>query len=135
MSFQVRDSLLTVTRALPNGAAAVTSTALDTETVSPGRQLADFELLIEAPAMGATPMPNAKTMTYAVVTSANSDLSSPTVIADAVLVQTGAGGVGCAAATARFRLPTNAARYIGVRATGSAAGDATGSSVVASFVF
>jgi hypothetical protein len=135
MSFQVRDALHTVTRALPNGAAAVTSTALDTETVASGRQLADFEILIEAPAMGTTPMPNAKTMTYAVVTSANADLSGPTVIADAVLVQTGAAGAGCAAATARFRLPTNAARYVGVRATGSASGDATGSSATISFVF
>jgi hypothetical protein len=135
MSFQVRDALLTVTRALPNGAAAVTSTALDTETVASGRQLADFELLIEAPAMNTTQMPNAKTMTYAIVTSTAENLSNPVVIADAVLVQTGAAGAGCAAATARFRLPTNAARYIGVRATGSASGDATTASAVASFVF
>ena len=130
----VKDASLKVTRLLPNGAAAVTSTSIDTGTNPTGDQLAPVEFLITGPAMGVTPMPNAKTMTYAVVTSASADLSSPTVLYDGVLIQTGAGGVGCAAGTARFRLPSTAQRYIGLRATGSAAGDATASSATLEIV-
>ncbi len=125
---ELRDAALSITRALPNGAAATTTTAVDLGHGANGLALANVEFLISAPALGATPLPNTKTMTYAVVHSDNADLSSPVVLYDAVLVQTGAGGVGDVAKTARFRVPSNCKRYIGVRATGSAAGDASGSS-------
>jgi hypothetical protein len=135
MSFNVKDALSKVTRALPNGAAAVTSTSIDTATSSAGEQPAEMEFLITAPALAVAAMADAKTMIYAVVGSANADLSGPIVIYDRLLVQTGAGGAGCAAGSARFRLPTTAPRYVGVRATGSAAGDATGSSFTLEALF
>ena len=128
MGPNVRDSQLIVTRALPNGAANVTSNAIDLGVVGANTDfLALCELLISAPAMGATPMPDAKTMKYDIIHSDNSDLSSPVTLIAAAITQTGAGGVGCAAATYRWKPPTNVKRYIGVKATGSAAGDATGS--------
>lgn len=128
------DAGLKVTKALPNGAASVTTDAIDMGNSS-GDFRADCELLIQAPAMGTTPMGDAKTMKYQVLGSANSDLSAPTILADQILIQTGAGGAGCAAAEARWRPPSNCPRYIGVKATGSTTGDASGSSVTAKLVF
>lgn len=123
----MRDANLKVTRALPNGAAAVTSTSIDNgKRTSQAYQRGDaVEFLLSAPAMNATEMPDAKTMIYDIIHSDNSDLSSPSILYDNVITQTGAGGVGCAAATKRVRLPSDAKAYIGFTATGSAAGNAT----------
>lgn len=131
MPTNVRDNLLKVTKALANGAAAVTSDAIDLANGSRGDFLALAELLISAPAMGATPMPDAKTMIYDIIHSDNADLSSPATLVAAAITQTGAGGVGCAAATYRWRPPTNVKRYIGVKATGSASGNATTATMTA----
>lgn len=128
MSLNLKDAKLKKNKALPNGAAATTTDAIDLGHGSGGELVADVEFVINAPALGATPLPDGKTMIYAVVESDNADLSSPTVVYDRVLVQTGAGGAGAVAASKRFRLPTTVKRYIGVRATGSAAGDASASS-------
>jgi len=46
-----------------------------------------------------------------------------------VLVQTGAGGAGAAAATARFAIPSDCERYVRVTATNSGTGDASGASM------
>jgi hypothetical protein len=126
----LRDAALKLTRALPNGAATVTAaTAIDTgQTTNIGSQDGVSEYLLTAPAMTTAQMPDAKTMKYDILFSANADLSAPTVYITSAITQTGAGGVGCAAATFRFRLPSDALRYVGFRATGSAAGDATGAS-------
>lgn len=129
------DTQLKVTKALPNGAASTTSDAIDLASGTNGDFLAPCELLISAPALGVTPLPDAKTMKYSVVHSVNADLSSPATLAPDVLTQTGAGGAGAAAATFRFRLPTDVRRYIGVKATGSASGDASGSSMTAQLLF
>lgn len=118
------------TKALPNGAAATTCDAFDTGVTSSGVQPGDFEFLITAPALGTSAMGDGKTMIYAAMMSDNADMSSPVVLYDRVVVQTGAGGAGAAATEGRFRLPTNAKRYIAVRATGSASGDASASSFV-----
>ncbi|MCY2968426.1 MAG: hypothetical protein NT069_33175, partial [Planctomycetota bacterium] len=100
-----------------------------------GDFVAQVELLISAPALAVGQLANGSTMKYDVVMSVNSDLSSPTIIAKEVIVQTGAGGAGAAAATARFRLPTNCARYVGVKATNSAAADASAASLTSELVF
>jgi len=128
------DAALLVTKALPNGAAATTSDAIDLGDAS-GDFRAATELLIKAPALGATPLPDTKTMTYQIIGSSASNLSGATILADQVLVQTGADGAGAAAAEARWRPPSNAPRYIAVKATGSASGDASGSSFTAQLVF
>ena len=116
--YSIQDANLSVTKALHNSAGADICDAFD---VKPGGDLlAECELEISAPVLAVSALPNAETVTYAVVAGAT---SSPTaVIADSVLVQTGAGGVGAAAATKRFRLPTDVARYVAVRATVSAGG-------------
>lgn len=134
-SYNVGDKLLQVTRALPNGAANVTSTSIDLGHGANGGNLADHEFLIEAPAVNTTQLPNAQTLIYDVVTSDNADLSSPTTAVTAALTQTGAGGVGAAAASQRVRLPTDCKRYVGLKCTKSGAGDASGSEATFSLKF
>ena len=131
----VRDALKRVTKALPNGAAAVTTDAIDLEKGANGDHVAGCELLIEAPALTVGELANAATVKYDVVTSDNADLSAPTVVAKEVLTQTGADGAGAAASSVRFAFPTNVKRYVGVKATNSGAGNQSGKSVVASLVF
>lgn len=135
MSMRLKDKLQKKTKALPNGAASTTSDFLDTEQGSRGDQVAPMELLISAPALGATPLPDAKTMKYDVLYSSNSDGSSPTTYAKEVIVQTGASSAGDDADEARVKIPSNGARYWGVKATGSASGDASGSSFTVEMVF
>lgn len=127
MPYQLQDALTNVSRALPNGAAAVTSSAIDLRQATTLGHFGGAELLVNAPAMGVTPMSNGKTMIYDIIQSDNSDLSSPSTLYAAIITQTGAGGAGCSAAEFRVGLPSTVKRYIGLKATGSASGDATGS--------
>ena len=53
----------------------------------------------------------------------------------APMLWTGAGGAGCAAATYRMKPPTNVKRYVGLKATGSASGDATTASATLEVLF
>jgi len=126
IGFNVQDRSLRTTRALPAAAATVTSTVgIDIATIAPGRLLADYQFIINAPAVTVGMLSNAATIIYDVVTSASADMSTPTVVSAAVLTQTGAGGVGAAAAVQGFRLPTIVQRYVGIRATKSVSGDAS----------
>ena len=131
----VKDALLKKTKALPNGAASTTTDAFDLGHRSNGDHLALVELRITAPALGATPLPNAKTMTFDVIHSDASDLGSPSTLYGGVVIQTGAGGVGDVEKSAQVRLPVDVKRYVGVKATGSGSGDASGSSFTAELVF
>lgn len=128
MNPSMRDANLVSTIALlPSGAATVVGTAVNLGTSSAagefsvqasGQFLAQCEFLVEAPALTTTELPDTKTVTYDIISSANSDMSSPTVVCAGALVQTGAGGVGAAAATRRFRPSTDAQQYWALRATG-----------------
>lgn len=132
----VRDNSLKLTRALPNGAATVYSTGLDTGVGPQGSQPANVEYLLSAPAMNATEMPDGKTMIYSILTDTVAPIDgSSTVLYPSVLTQTGAGGAGCAAATFRFKLPSTATRILGFRAVGSASGNATTASATLEAVF
>lgn len=135
MNPSVRDVNLISTVTLPVGAATTVGSAIDLGLSTRGQYLAQAELLIEAPALTTGQLPDTKTITYDVIQSVNSDLSSPTVLVAGILVQTGAGGAGAAAATARFRPATNVAQYIGIRATGVATVAASGSKTTGSLVF
>lgn len=135
MEPSVRDAALIQTKALPNGAAATAIDGFDLGHGSKGDFLAQTELLIETPALGATPLPNAKTMTFSIEHDDAANFGTAVVLANQVIVQTGAGGVGDVAKSARFRLPTNVKRYVRVKATGSGAGDASGSAFTVSMVF
>lgn len=130
----VLDANLKKTKALPNGAASTTSDAIDLGHNTTGAMLVGHDLLIEAPALAVGPMADAKTMKYTVLHSDNADLSSPSNLYADVLTQTGAGGAGAGATSVRVQLPGNVKRYVGVKATGSASGDASGSSFTASLL-
>ncbi len=130
-----RDAALEVSRALPNGAATVTSTALQAKNDVAKDFAADTELEISAPAVTTGMLGDAATLKYSVVEGNAADLSDATVLAADVLVQTGAAGAGAAAATKRFRLPSTVKKYVGLRAVKSAAGDATSVSAVMRFLF
>jgi len=133
--FLVKDKQLSVTKALPNGAATAASNGIDLGLSEKADNHMPLEILIEAPALDATAMPNGKTMVYAVFHAADEAFATETAVYGNVLTQAGAGGVGCAAASKRVALPSDVKRYIRVKATGSAAGDASGSSFAASLVF
>ena len=127
MSLALKDAQVKNTRALPASASAtVDGAALDLGHGSFGDFVAQAEFKLSAPAVNATMAPDTRTFTYSILHSDNSDLSSPTVLYSSVIVQTGAGGAGAAAATYTFRLPVDVKRYVGVRiVSGASTGDAS----------
>ena len=127
----LKDALLTLTRALPAAAStAVTSGSIDLGLTAKGELATDSEFELVAPALTTTMAPDTRTMTYALLLSANSDMSSPTIFDASFIVQTGAGGVGAATVTRRFRLPRSpnisgginpaSKRYLGFKVTSGA---------------
>jgi hypothetical protein len=141
----LRDGLLTATVALPNGAAATTGASIDLGLGSKGETAWTGEFEIAAPALTTGQLPDTDTMTYDVIVSAAANLGTPTNVYPGILVQTGVGGTGAAAATIRFRLPfsppaTGSAvpatqRYLGLRSTNSGAGNASSKSATLDPVF
>jgi len=137
-SYNRRDANLEETKALPADAGAGNATSIDAFDLGSAHEafLAPCELELEAPALGTTPLPDGTEIHYDVEDSA--DDSSYAVIAADVIVQTGAGGAGAAAATERFRLPSNVRRYVRVTAEGDdgtgTLGDCSGSSMTARIV-
>jgi len=136
MTLQLKDANLIKTAVLPNGAAATQTTGFDTGVQSGhGDFLARCELLIAAPALVVGDLADGATMTYSVESDNDVAFGSPKIVADKVLIQTGAGGAGAAAASARFRLAENTERYLRVKATNSGAGDASDKSMTVSLCF
>ena len=137
MGFQLNDddSAVKVTKALPNGAATVASDGIDLGHGTKGDFLAACELEIAAPALAVADLANGDTMTYDVYHDTASDFSSETLLMDNVITQTGAGGAGAAAQTVAVRLPVDVKRYVRVKATNSAAGDASDKSLTARLRF
>lgn len=134
----VKDASLIKTKTLPAAESTNTATdGIDLGVLSArGARLEDCELLISAPALGATPLPDTKTMTYSVESDDNSAFSSAKIVADKLIVQTGADAAGADAAAARFKIPSDCERYLRVKATaGAGTADASGSSVTASLLF
>jgi hypothetical protein len=126
---EMRDASLKITRALPSGAATVTSTAVDTgKATAQGHQPGEVDFLLSAPALAVGQLANGSTMTYNIVGSDAAALSGPVTYIAAAIVQTGANGAGAAAATFRFRIPSNAPRYLFITVTNSAAADASAAS-------
>lgn len=122
----VKDAELKDVKALPGSATTIYSDGIDTGVTPNGVQPAEVEYLLTAPALTTQELGDAATMKYSIIadTVKPLDASSEVLIPDCI-VQTGAGGAGAAAATYRFRLPSNAGRIIGFKATNSAAGDAS----------
>jgi hypothetical protein len=135
----MRDANLKLSLVLPSGAVTTTVAAgLDIGPVTAQGQFVNAnngELLLEAPALTTTQLPNAATVVYDLISSASANMSSPTVIDSAMLTQTGAGGTGASATTKRVKLPTDIAnRYVGFRATGVAATLAATASATMTYV-
>lgn len=116
MGYAVKDALVKNTRALPASASAtVDGAAIDLGHSGKGDFVQKCEFKLSAPAVNATMAPDTRTFTYSIIHSDNADLSSPAVLYSSVIVQTGAGGAGAAAAEATVRLPVDVKRYVGVR--------------------
>lgn len=118
MPLNVRDTLLKTTSPLPNAASSTFyGTAMDLGELSANDDfVARSEFLLTIPAVTTTMVPNASVITYSIVSAATSTLSSsPTVLIPSIAVQTGAGGVGAAGTTVRFRIPVGVQRYVGVK--------------------
>lgn len=126
------DANLKTTKALPSGASNVTSTFLDLGESTNGVFLNTAELLIELPAQATGVLGDSTTIICDVLTSPNADGSGPTTVAKSVLTQTGAGGAGASATSVRYKPTSDVQRYIGVKATKSASGDASGTSMTVS---
>lgn len=135
MALAVKDAELIITKALPNGATSVTSDPIDLMLSSRGDLAAQVEFKISAPALATGDLGDAATMKYDILTSASSDMSSPTTVVTAAITQTGAGGAGASATTYTFRLPVDSQRYVAIKATNSAAGDASDKSLTFEAMF
>lgn len=118
------DKLLTVTKALPNGAASITTDGIDLETTPSSEFLADLEFEVIAPALTTALLPDTQTITYIVETSATVGFDSITTFISSLILQTGAGGAGAPAVTRRFRLPSTTQRYVRIKATKTGAANA-----------
>lgn len=137
MAYAVKDNDTAVydaAAALPNGAASANSQIFDLGIGAKGDCPGDFEIEVSAPALGVTPMSNGKYMYYDIYHDTAAAMGSEVFLLR-IGSQLGAGGVGCAAATFRSRLPNDTNRYIRVKATGSDAGDASGSDMAVRLVF
>jgi len=120
----LKDALLTVTAALPNGAANTSTPGIDLGHSTRGDFVAPVEFLLSIPALTTSEQPDSKVLTYTVETDTDSNFGSPTV-AMTLGTQTGAGGAGAAAVEFRFTLPTTTERYVRTKATGSASGNSS----------
>lgn len=137
MGYAVKDADATMVKtiALPNGAATVSSAGIDLGISSKGDCGGNFELQIEAPALAFADLGDAATMKYDVYHDTAVAFGSEALLMRDVIVQTGAGGAGAAAQTVRVRLPNDVNRYVRVKATNSAAGDASDKSMTVRLVF
>jgi len=124
------DAALEKTKALPGGASSATTDGIDLGHGAQATHPAGLaELELEAPALATGELGDTETMTYIIEHDDNADFSAAATLNVGTLVQTGAGGAGAAAASERFRLPTDVKRYVRAKATNSAAGDASGKSM------
>lgn len=124
--FLVGDANQTKSLTLPNGAATTVTTGFDTMNSAKGSFQADTEVEVEAPALGATPLPDGQTITYQIFHDTAAAFGSETLLAT-LGVQTGAGGAGAAGVTLRIRLPTTVNRYVRAKAVKTGAANASGS--------
>lgn len=131
----LKDAELIKTKALPGGASAVNSDGIDTMNSTRGDFVAPLELKITAPALAVGELANTETMTYDIEDDTDPAFGSARTLYPGVIVQTGAGGAGAAAATLRVALPSDVQRYVRLKATNSAAADASGKSMILEALF
>lgn len=135
MTYRIEDAALKRTFALPNGAATTNSTGIDLESNPGGSFVADTEVVINAPALTTTEIGDTQTITYSLRHSDAADFSGDSELLGGLIVQTGAGGAGAAAAEKRVRLPSDVKRYVRLRAVKTGASNASTASATAKLVF
>lgn len=131
-SRNINDANFSVTRALPTSNGTVTSTDINIEggTYNAPENV-DLEIVI--PALNATQLPNASTLQVTVQGGAS---ASPTAELFRAPVLTGAGGVGAASVTHRFRLPSNCPKFLNVKFVGAGTtGDQSGATATIKLLF
>lgn len=101
-----------------------------------GHRPENVDLEMSAPALSTTQLPDADTAIYSVESDDNASFTSAKIVADKVLVQTGAGGAGAAAAKQRFRLPPDCEQYVRVKCVlAGGTGDCSAASCAVSLRF
>lgn len=123
--YNVQDAKLARSVTLPNGANTTNSNGIDLEHGAQGEFLADAEFLIEAPALTTGELGDTQTITYSLRQSNAADFSGDSEVLGGLIVQTGAGGAGAAAASKRVRLPSDVQRYVRLRAVKTGASNAS----------
>jgi len=130
MPRNIKDKLLTITRALPTADGTVTSSDFDLGA-NPD-DIEAMELLIAVPALSSTLLPSADTLT---ITVQSGDSATPSTTANLVKVITGTGST-IAAQEIRFRLPSDIGRYVNVKfVAAGGTGDQSGVSATISLCF
>lgn len=132
MSFlrNINDAAFVISRALPTADGTVTSSDIDLG-VAPSFSPENVELEITVPALNATQLPNADTLTITVQGGA---AATPTTELWRVPVITGS--TGYAGGTFRYRLPSNCPRYVNVKfVAAGGTGDISGSAATVKLLF
>lgn len=136
MSYNVQDANMTKTKALPAAGASASSDGIDLGSLTSmgsRTELMEFEVSIPD-----TPdLVEAKTVIIDIETDDDSAFGSVTKLIDNIITVTGAGAAaGGAAASKRFKVPTDCERYIRATSTVLAAGgDNTGVDVTLKALF
>lgn len=117
MARNLQDAELIETKALPAAGATAYTDAIDLGAKSDRAELAaEVEFEVSVPATPA--LVEAKTIILDIQTDEDSAFGSPKTVIDNIITVTGAAlAAGGAAASQRFRLPTNAERYLRASAT------------------
>lgn len=129
MSYEMRDAQLVESTPLPDDASTtVVTDGIDLGKTSRGKHLAPCEFKVSVPAVTTTMLPNTKTLTYSLEHDDDPEFGSAAVLHPSIIVQTGAGGAGAAASSARYRPPVDVKRYVRLKCVSGA--DVTNSSAV-----
>lgn len=132
----VQDYSTRVTKTLPASNTVAYSAGLDLGHTTNGRVPPGTEVRIKAPALAVGELSDAATMIYKLQMDTDAAFGSPTDFYGAVLLtQTGAGGVGAAAAEKRVALPSDCERYIRLAATANTNLDASAKSMEFNVLF
>lgn len=122
LSRNIKDAEFVVTRALPTADGTVTSADLDLGADDHKPEEVELEIIV--PALNATQLPNADTLTITVQGGASATPTTPLFVLPTIT-----GSTGYAGGTFRFRLPSNCPRYVNVKfVAAGGTGDISGSS-------
>jgi len=125
----IQDAAHKVTRALPTADGTVTSSDIDLGATPD--DIESVELLVTVPALNATQLPNADTIT---ITVQSADSAEPTTAVHVFPVITGSSGY--AGGTFRYRFPSTIGRYVNVKfVAAGGTGDISASSATVQLVF